>query len=189
MQRDPLEARQIDLDRQRMLTQLPLEPLVVRPHPPVHGEEEVEVVRDRLLRVEERREPEADARVLRRAVVGVDVVVERLRRRGRIDPRDLRQLGRHRSRLVEGGCRPRERRQHPPRQVREACHLGGFQLAAALGRVVASRPLADDDDHVPVAAFVEMQAPPTRPVDDDPDDVLVLSGLREQRVKHAQVRT
>jgi hypothetical protein len=39
-----------------MLPELPLEPLVVRAHPSMHGEDEVEVVRDRLLRVEECRQ-------------------------------------------------------------------------------------------------------------------------------------
>jgi hypothetical protein len=36
---------------------------------------------------------------------------------------------------------------------------------------------------------VDVQAPATRPVDDDPDDVFVLARLREQLVKHAQART
>jgi len=64
------------------------------------GEDELEVPRDRLLRVEKRRQLEADAFVLRRPVVGVDVCVERLCRAGRVDGRLRTQRICHLARLV-----------------------------------------------------------------------------------------
>src|SRR5204863_4191313 len=86
---DSLQAVEIDLDGERMLPQLPFEPLVVGPRPSVHGEDELEVPGDRLLCVEERSELETEARVLRGAVVQVDIAVEWFRRRRRIDGRRL----------------------------------------------------------------------------------------------------
>jgi hypothetical protein len=112
---DSLEAVDFDWNRQGVLTELPLEPFVVGTHAFMRGEDEVEVVRDRRLRVEERCQLESRAHVLGGPVVGVDVPVERFRRRRRIDLRHLRQLRRDLSRLVEGGRRPRHGRQHPVR--------------------------------------------------------------------------
>src|SRR3954471_10719433 len=106
--RDSLEADWVDLDRHRVLAQLPLEPLVVRPYPTVDGEDELEIPRDRLLRVEERCELEAEARILRRAVVRVDVPVEWFRSRRRIDGRRLAQCIGDLARLVQLRLEPRE---------------------------------------------------------------------------------
>jgi hypothetical protein len=185
-----IRSRAVDVDRnrQRVLTELPLEPFVVGTHAFMRGEDEVEVVRDRLLRVEERCQLKSRAHVLGGPVVGVDVPVERFRRRRRIDLRHLRQLRRDLSRLVEGGRRPRHGRQHPVREVREAPHLECLQLPASL-RVVASAELADDDDHVPIACFVDVQATTAGAVNHDPLHVLVVASLLEQPFKHVQARS
>ena len=97
-----------------MLAEFPGQPLVVRPHALVDGEQRGQEVRDRLGRVEPRFEVETEAPVLRGAVVRVDVGIQRaprevaaLRRRQLLLLAD--EAGDLAAALVDDGANVRER--------------------------------------------------------------------------------
>src|SRR5581483_4621733 len=104
-----------------------------------------------------------------------------------VDVQRLAERGRDLPGLVELRGDTQECRSSPVRKVGKLCerYLGQLEIGAALVLVLAAL-LADDDERVPVALARDVCVAASRARVDDPDDVLVLPGSRQQLVKHAQ---
>ena len=194
----PVEQRQELLGApafERMVAQLPLEVLVVRPHTAAQGEDRPQRGRDRLHRIELRP-------VAQRAVSLVDVVVERLPDDG--VPASGRQ------RLLLGD----DARQLPARLVEDDVCVRGC-VAPVLGPVraqllerrgddlhpgaVRERKLAlellaglargEHDAHVPVRALVDHEVPAAGAEDVEADDLLARPRDFEEILEAHAVRT